>query len=82
MVAARAATCAIPLSKWLVFIRPSLAGFDCPLTAWRFRKRGWLQTVNIAGRQYITSEGIAKFKQRAAAGDFAKEHKTPKRIHS
>lgn len=22
----------IPLSKWLVFIRPSLAGFDCPLT--------------------------------------------------
>ena len=32
MVAAMAATCAIPLSKWLVFIRPSLAGFDCPLT--------------------------------------------------
>ena len=33
MVAAMAATCAIPLSKWLVFIRPSLAGFDRPLTA-------------------------------------------------
>lgn len=32
MVAAMAATCAIPFSKWLVFIRPSLAGFDCPLT--------------------------------------------------
>ena len=32
MVADMAATCAIPLSKWLVFIRPSLAGFDCPLT--------------------------------------------------
>lgn len=48
-----------------------------PITAWRFRKRGWLNTVNIAGRQYLTSEGIAEFKQRAAKGDFAKEHNTP-----
>jgi len=40
MVAARAATCAIPLSKWLVFIRPSLAGFDCPLTQ-QFIQLNW-----------------------------------------
>src|SRR6185312_1711505 len=33
--AAIAACCAIPLSKWLVFIRPSLAGFDRPLTSIR-----------------------------------------------
>jgi hypothetical protein len=47
------------------------------ITAWRFRKRGWLETINIAGRVYITSEGVAKFKQRAASGEFAKEHKAP-----
>ena len=32
MVAAIAAPYAILLSKWLVFIRPFLAGFECPLT--------------------------------------------------
>ncbi len=31
-MAAFTAPCAIPLSKWLVFICPSLAGFECPLT--------------------------------------------------
>jgi len=49
------------------------------ITAWRFRKRGWLETVNIAGRQYVTAEGISKFKHRAVSGEFAKAHKTPKR---
>lgn len=49
------------------------------ITAWRFRQRGWLETTNIAGRQYCTSEQIAKFKRRATAGEFAQEHKVPTR---
>lgn len=53
--------------------------FISPITAWRYRKRGWLETVNIAGRQYVTAEAIEKFKHRAAAGEFAKEHKAPGR---
>jgi hypothetical protein len=48
-----------------------------PVTAWRFRKRGWLQTLNIAGRQYIALEEIARFTARAAAGEFAAEHPVP-----
>jgi hypothetical protein len=50
-----------------------------PVTAWRFEKRGWLTTINIAGRRYITAEAIREFVRRSAAGDFAKEHPTPMR---
>ena len=50
------------------------------ITAWRFRKRGWLRTENIAGRQYITAEAVEEFLRRAKAGDFATEHKTPVRV--
>lgn len=49
------------------------------ITAWRWRKNGWLKTVNISGRQYVTAEALAEFNRRAAAGEFAAEHKTPKR---
>jgi hypothetical protein len=48
-----------------------------PVTAWRFRKRGWITTLNIAGRQYLTFEELERFTRRAAAGEFAREHKTP-----
>lgn len=41
------------------------------VTAWRWRKRGWLETITIAGRQYITAEARARFLERAHAGDFA-----------
>ena len=51
-----------------------------PITSWRFRKRGWLTTVNIAGRQYCTSEAIAEFKRRAEAGEFARKHTVPVRV--
>ena len=50
-----------------------------PVTAWRFEKRGWIKTVNIAGRRYITADAEAEFVRRAASGEFAKQHKTPKR---
>jgi hypothetical protein len=49
-----------------------------PITVWRWRKKGWFKTVNIAGRQYVRSEDLAEFKRRAAAGEFAQEHKVPR----
>jgi hypothetical protein len=49
-----------------------------PITAWRWRRAGWLATVNICGRQYRTGEAIADFLRRAEAGEFAKEHRVPK----
>lgn len=49
-----------------------------PMSAWRMRKRGWINTVNICGRVYITEEEIKRFTERAAAGEFAKEHTAPR----
>jgi len=42
-----------------------------PVSMWRFRKRGWLNTIVIAGRHYVTPEAMIEFKRRAAAGEFA-----------
>ena len=63
----------ISLSKWLEQIGVT----QC--TAWRWRKKGWLKTINIAGRQYLTQEAIDEFNRRAVAGDFAQIHKSPSR---
>lgn len=43
------------------------------ITGWRWRKKGWLKTVNIAGREYIRAEDIADFERRAAAGEFSRD---------
>jgi hypothetical protein len=67
------AVAVISLSKWLEQVGVTAC------TAWRWRKRGWLKTVNIAGRQYLTQEAIDEFHRRAVAGDFAQEHKVPYR---
>jgi len=48
-------------------------------TGWRWRKRGWIPTVNICGRVYVSRSAIAEFERRAGASEFAKEHVTPKR---
>ena len=61
----------ISLAQWLQQVGVTAC------TAWRWRKKGWLKTVNIAGRQYLTQEAIDEFRQRAAAGDFAQVHKVP-----
>jgi hypothetical protein len=50
-----------------------------PATGWRWRKRGWVNTLNISGRVYIARAEISRFEERVAAGEFAKTHKTPKR---
>lgn len=49
------------------------------ITAWRWRRDGMLKTVNICGRQYVRSEDVADFNRRALAGEFAKDHTTPRK---
>ena len=44
----------VSLSRWL----EQFGVTTC--TAWRWRKKGWLTTINIAGRQYLTQEAIDK----------------------
>ena len=48
------------------------------VTCWRWRRLGWIKTLNIAGRQYISAEEIDRFKARAANGEFSREHRTPR----
>ncbi len=67
------ASTVISLSKWLEQVGVT------HITAWRWRKKGWLKTVNIAGRQYLTQEAIDEFHRRVVAGEFAQEHRTPSR---
>jgi hypothetical protein len=50
-----------------------------PATGWRWRKRGWIKTINVCGRLYITRDEINRFESRAVAGEFSKTHVTPKR---
>lgn len=59
--------------------RAELIAFDCWLatlgrstvTGWRWRKRGWITTLNIAGRHYIQREEIDRFTARVKSGEFA-----------
>lgn len=55
----------VALDKWIAEV-----GIN-PSTAWQWRKRGWLSTVNIAGRHYLTAAQRAEFVRRAEAGEFA-----------
>src|SRR3569833_1966793 len=48
-------------------------------TAWRWRKKGWLETANIAGRVYVTPEAAREFNRRMLAGEYAKKHVAPKK---
>jgi hypothetical protein len=50
-----------------------------PATGWRWRKRGWIKTINVCGRLYISRDEINRFETRAVAGEFSKTHVTPKR---
>ncbi len=48
-----------------------------PVTAWRYRRKGWLKTINICGRHYVTRAAIADFNRRAQAGEFSKTLRNP-----
>jgi hypothetical protein len=50
-----------------------------PTTIWRFRKKGFLRTINICGRHYVLRSEIARFNARAVGGEFAKECNRPTR---
>jgi hypothetical protein len=63
----------VSLSRWLEQVGVTTC------TGWRWRKRGWLKTVNIAGRQYLTQEAIDQFHRRASAGEFSQTPKVPLR---
>jgi hypothetical protein len=67
------AAAVISLHKWMEQIGVTAC------TVWRWRKKGWLQTVNIAGRQYLTQAAMDEFHRRAVAGEFAQLHKAPTR---
>jgi hypothetical protein len=61
----------VSLSRWLEQVGISTC------TAWRWRRKGWLKTLNIAGRQYLTQEAIDEFCHRASAGEFSQVIKVP-----
>lgn len=48
-----------------------------PITIWRWRKLGWIETVNINGHVYVSRSQIAEFEKRAKAGEFCKKHIAP-----
>ena len=64
----------------IVAFEPWLKEIDkTPATGWRWRRKGWIKTLNISGRLYVSRAAIAEFERRAAAGEFAKVHQTPRR---
>ena len=63
----------IPFDRWLESIDKTQA------TGWRWRQRGWIVTLNICGRAYISRDEIRRFEDRAASGEFSKIHATPQR---
>ena len=62
----------IPFHRWLESIRRT------PATGWRWRRDGLIATQNVCGRVFVSRQAIADFERRAVAGEFAKEHVTPK----
>ena len=42
-------------------------------TLWRWRKHGWLETVNVLGKLYLTREVIAAFETKVLSGELAKQ---------
>jgi hypothetical protein len=42
-------------------------------TLWRYRRNGWLKTINVLGKLYVTRESIAEFEAMMCSGKLAKE---------
>ena len=49
-------------------------------TAWRYRRRGLIKTVNICGRLYVARSAIREFESRALSGEFERAIKTPRAL--
>lgn len=56
----------VPIKTWVISMGRE------PITAWRWQKKGWIKTVNIDGRIYISRKEIENFERRAEAGEFLK----------
>ena len=52
------------------------AGVSRP-TAYQWRKKEILKTINICGRQYVPAKEVDRFNTRAEAGEFSQEHTSP-----
>ncbi len=61
----------IPLRRWAAEIGRT------PATVWRWRKLGWLHTINIAGKQFVMPDEAERFAARAAAGEFSRKAVVP-----
>jgi hypothetical protein len=46
------------------------------VTLWRWRRLGWIKTVNISGKVYVDLESLADFNRHAAAGEFARHERS------
>ena len=76
LTAATRASGLLAYDTWLASIPIS------PATGWRWRRQGLIEVINIYGRCYVSRSAIAEFERRAAAGEFAQVHHTPKRSRS
>lgn len=63
----------VPLTRWAEEIGRTTS------TIWRWRKLGWITTINICGKLYVAAEEVERFEARAAAGEFAREPIVPVR---
>ena len=63
----------VALEAWLSSINRT------SVTAWRWRKDGLIETINIYGRLYVSRKAIAEFERRAASGEFSRRHRLPTR---
>jgi hypothetical protein len=67
--------------------KPDIVSFDSWIssigrsqtTGWRWRRKGWIETFNIAGRLYVQRDEIDRFNARAARGEFAQAVTIPSR---
>jgi hypothetical protein len=55
----------VPFERWL----SSMGRSSC--TGWRWRRRGWIVVIRVAGRLYVSDKEIRRFQQRAEAGEFS-----------
>lgn len=49
-------------------------------TGWRWRRDGLIETVNICGKIYVTTDEITRFESRALSGEFRKAVSPPRNL--
>ena len=47
-------------------------------TFWRWERQGFVSSVNILGRKFITRQEIARFEAAAVRGELARERRVPR----